>query len=234
MKFNSEQYTTFLSIAEQLISLKEKENKGLSYEDIAPYIDQVSKISGLIPDDEDREKIFTEIEYKFKIKHSEGEAIFDDYDNIKDWYNNQNVEDPFFWNRYRQYLIEKSSIDINSINLMDMKTLPELLNCLGNPKEEFEGKKLRKGLIIGDVQSGKTATYIGMITKAADAGYKVVILLAGITESLRQQTQERVDEGIVGFTTKKIGRNVRSGKVGVGIDNQPMRATSFTSCVSAA
>lgn len=232
MKFNSKQYTTFLSIAEQLISLKEKENKGLSYEDIAPYIDQVSKISGLIPDDEDREKIFTEIEYKFKIKHSEGEAIFDDYDNIIDWYNNQNVEDPFFWNRYRQYLIEKSSIDINSINLMDMKTLPELLNCLGNPKEEFEGKKLRKGLIIGDVQSGKTATYIGMITKAADAGYKVVILLAGITESLRQQTQERVDEGIVGFTTKKIGRNVRSGKVGVGIDNQPMRATSFTSCVS--
>ena len=232
MKFNSKQYTTFLSIAEQLISLKEKENKGLSYEDIAPYIDQVSTISGLIPDDEDREKIFTEIEYKFKIKHSEGEAIFDDYDNIKDWYNNQNVVDPFFWNRYRQYLIEKSSIDINSINLMDMKTLPELLNCLGNPKEEFEGKKLRKGLIIGDVQSGKTATYIGMITKAADAGYKVVILLAGITESLRQQTQERVDEGIIGFTTKKIGRNVRSGKVGVGIDNQPMRATSFTSCVS--
>lgn len=142
MKLDSKQYTTFLSIAEQLISLKEKDEKGISYDDIAPYIDRVSKISGLNPDEEDRKKIFTEIEYKFKIKHTEGEAIFDDYDNLKDWYNNQEIEDPFFWNRYRQYLIEKSSIDINSINLMDMKTLPELLNCLGNPKDEFEGKRL--------------------------------------------------------------------------------------------
>lgn len=232
MKLDSKQYTTFLSIAEQLISLKEKEGKTISYEDIAPYIDRVSMLSGLKLDDEDRDKIFTEIEYKFKIKHTDGEAIFDDYDNIQEWYNNQDVKDPFFWNRYRQYLIEKSSIDIKSINLMDMKTLPDLLNCLGNPKEEFEGKRLRKGLIIGDVQSGKTATYIGMITKAADAGYKVVILLAGITESLRKQTQERVDEGIVGFTKKKIGKEIVSGKVGVGKDNQPMRATSFTSCVS--
>ena len=232
MKLDSKQYTTFLSIAEQLISLKGKGGKAISYDDIAPYIDRVSTISGLKLDDEDKNKIFTEIEYKFKIKHTEGEAIFDDYDNLQEWYNNQEVEDPFFWNRYRQYLIENSSIDIKSINLMDMKTLPELLNCLGNPKEEFEGKRLRKGLIIGDVQSGKTATYIGMITKAADAGYKVVILLAGITESLRQQTQERVDEGIIGFTKKKIGKDIISDKVGVGKDNHPMRATSFTSCVS--
>ena len=89
MKLDSKQYTTFLSIAEQLISLKEKDEKGISYDDIAPYIDRVSKISGLNPDEEDRKKIFTEIEYKFKIKHTEGEAIFDDYDNLKDWYNNQ-------------------------------------------------------------------------------------------------------------------------------------------------
>lgn len=232
MKLNSKQYTTFLSIVEQFISLKDKGGQTISYDDIAPYIDSVSNLLKLKLDDEDRNKIFTEIEYKFKIRHTDGEAIFDDYDNLKEWYNNQDVKDPFFWNRYRQYLIEKSSIDIKSINLMDMKTLPDLLNCLGNPKEEFEGKRLRKGLIIGDVQSGKTATYIGMITKAADAGYKVVILLAGITESLRQQTQERVDEGIIGFTKKKIGKEIVSGKVGVGKDNQPMRATSFTSCVS--
>lgn len=232
MKLDSKQYTSFLSIAEQLISLKVKEGQTISYDDIAPFIDSVAKVSGLNPDDEDRNKIFTEIEYKYKIQHTPGEVIFDDYDNLQEWYNNQDVKDPFFWNRYRQYLIEKSSIDIKSINLMDMKTLPQLLNCLGNPKEEFDGKRLRKGLIIGDVQSGKTATYIGMITKAADAGYKVVILLAGITESLRQQTQERVDEGIIGFTKKKIGREIVSGKVGVGKDNQPMRATSFTSCVS--
>lgn len=232
MKLDSKQYTTFLTIAEQLISLQVKEGKEITYDDIDPYIKQVSTITGLVLDKEDEDKIFTEIEYNFKIKHTDGEVIFDDYDNLKEWYNNKDIEDPFFWNRYRKYLIEKSSIDTNSINLMDMTTLPEIMNCLSNPKEKSEGKKLRKGLIIGDVQSGKTATYIGMITKAADAGYKVVILLAGITESLRQQTQERVDEGIIGNTQKKIGKVVKNGKVGVGLDNQPMRATSFTSCVS--
>ena len=94
------------------------------------------------------------------------------------------------------------------------------MNCLGNPKEHFEGKRFRKGLVIGDVQSGKTATYSGLICKAADAGYKVVILLAGITESLRQQTQERIDESIVGITYKKVGKQVVSNKIGVGKDNK--------------
>lgn len=232
MKLNSKQYTTFLSIAEQLISLQEKEGKAITYDDIDPYIKRVAHITSLSLDKEDKDRIFTEIEYNFKIKHTDGEVIFDDYDNLQEWYSNKEIEDPFFWNRYRKYLIEKSSIDTKSINLMDMTTLPEIMNCLSNPKGKFERKKLRKGLIIGDVQSGKTATYIGMITKAADAGYKVVILLAGITESLRQQTQERVDEGIIGYTQKKIGKVEKKGKVGVGLDNQPMRATSFTTCES--
>lgn len=82
-------------------------------------------------------------------------------------------------------------------------------------------------MIIGDVQSGKTATYTGLICKAADAGYKVVILLAGITESLRQQTQERIDEGIIGYTYKKFGKQIKKGNVGVGSDNKPIKATAL-------
>ena len=88
-------------------------------------------------------------------------------------------------------------------------------------------------MIIGDVQSGKTATYSGLICRAADAGYKVVILLAGTTESLRQQTQERIDEAVVGITIKKVGKIVQPAKrVGVGLDNKQLRATSFTSCAN--
>ena len=105
------------------------------------------------------------------------------------------------------------------------------MNCLGNPKDHFEGKRFRRGLVIGDVQSGKTATYSGLICKAADAGYKVVILLAGITESLRRQTQERIDEAIVGITCKKVGKQEIRGKIGVGKDNKPLRASSFTTCI---
>ncbi len=56
----------------------------------------------------------------------------------------------------------------------------------------------RRGLVIGHVQSGKTANYIGLISKAADAGYKFIIVIAGIHNNLRKQTQERIDEGFVG------------------------------------
>ncbi len=52
------------------------------------------------------------------------------------------------------------------------------------------------------MQSGKTANYIGLICKAADAGYKLIVILAGIDNGLRSQTQLRVDEGFLGFDTQ--------------------------------
>lgn len=232
MKLIGNQFNVVLIMAESLVTLDLTKGKVINYNDVKSYIDKSVKFSSLNIDKEDYNKLFTTIEYQFKIKHTDGEVIFNDYDNLQNWYNNDDIKDAFFWNRYRKYLIEQSSLDTKSINLMDVTTIPQIMNCLGDPKEKFEGKRLRRGLIIGDVQSGKTATYIGLICKAADAGYKVVILLAGITESLRQQTQERIDDGIVGYTKKKVGKQVKSGAVGVGLDNLPMRATSFTSCMS--
>lgn len=123
-------------------------------------------------------------------------------------------------------------VPVNSVNKLESETLANLMNCLGNPNDKIQGKRLRRGLVIGDVQSGKTATYAGLICKAADAGYKVVILLTGITESLRKQTQERMEEGIIGFTIR-VDENGRMQKklerVGVGLDNKEIRATAFTS-----
>ena len=54
---------------------------------------------------------------------------------------------------------------------------------------------------MGHVQSGKTANYIGVVTKAADAGYRVIIIIAGLQNKLRDQTQRRVDEGFIGFSS---------------------------------
>lgn len=201
----------------------------LSFGDIGKYIDRACAI---MPADEDiRKKVFTETEYKYKITHASANAIFDEYDDRVDWYSNEDIEEPFFWNRYKTLLVNNPSFSPQSISLLDQETLPNIMNCLGNPKEKLTKPRFNKGLIIGDVQSGKTATYTGLICKAADAGYKVVILLAGITESLRKQTQARIDEGIIGMTTKKIGKQAVSYQVGVGKDNQGIRATSFTSCV---
>ena len=215
-----------------LIEFDTKAGNEVRFENINPYIDRAITSSGITCDEETRKRLFTDVEYQFKITHAKGDVIFDDYDSRQEWYSNEGVNKPYFWNRYKALLLKNSSFSRKSINLLDEDTLPNIMNCLGNPNDQFEGKRFRRGLIIGDVQSGKTATYSGLICKAADAGYKVVILLAGITESLRQQTQERIDESIIGITSRGKGRNVASIRVGVGKDNKELRATSFTSCVN--
>ena len=65
----------------------------------------------------------------------------------------------------------------------------------GDPRAA--GEWLRKGLVFGYVQS-KTTSYSDVIARGIDAGYKVFIILAGITNSLRTQTQERLEENIIG------------------------------------
>jgi hypothetical protein len=93
-------------------------------------------------------------------------------------------------------------------SLSDVGT--RILGHLQDPKSEGEWD--RRGLVIGHVQSGKTANYLGLIGKAADAGYKFIIVIAGIHNNLRKQTQERIDEGFVGRSSDPENRT----PVGVG------------------
>lgn len=232
MELNDNQYTNIRQLVEGLIQLDINNGKKIKYKDLTGYIDKVSLFSGMNFDADTFNKLLSDMEYQFKVKHTLGCKIYDDYDNPHNWYDIDNVQDKYFWKRYKKYLMENTSIDIRSINLLEDETLPNIMNCLGNPNDSFEGRRLKRGLIIGDVQSGKTATYSGLICMAADAGYKVVVLLAGTTESLRQQTQERIDEAVVGRTSKKIDKILKTVRVGVGLDNKAIRATSFTSCVN--
>ena len=77
-------------------------------------------------------------------------------------------------------------------------------------------------MVVGHVQSGKTANYIGLACKAADSGYKVIIILAGMLNTLRNQTQLRLDNGFLGIDThsKKV--------TGVGLVNNQRRPAYFT------
>lgn len=165
MKLSNEQLNDLRVIISGLISLDKTNKKEIAYDDIDNYINRALAFAGLEIDKEDRDSLFTEIEYQNKITHTADQVIFDDYDNLRDWYHRDGNSDNYFWNRYYQYLVEKSNLDQKSINRMDFTTLPQIMNCLGNPKEDFKGKRLRRGLIIGDVQSGKTATYTGLICK---------------------------------------------------------------------
>ena len=226
------QYIDLRQLTKTLINLSKSQDKELKPEDIDTYINQAVALSKLDCDTDTKTRLFIDMEYEYKIVHNRGQAIFNDYDDMREWYSNLEIKDNFFWSRYKDYLINYSSISRISINLLDDVTLPDIMNCLGNPNDKLKEPRLRRGLIIGDVQSGKTATYTGLICKAADAGYKVVILLTGITENLRRQTQERIDEGIVGMTLRKEGTIEKSIRVGVGLDNKQIKATSVTSTLN--
>ena len=127
----------------------------------------------------------------------------------------------YYWGRYRDFMTEKG---LSSQVLAGLSNVTDrILGLLENPNKT--GKWDRRGMVMGHVQSGKTANYIGLITKAADAGYKVVIIIAGSQNRLRNQTQQRVDEGFIGFSaTTKSKRFL----VGVGKYDQRYRPNAFT------
>ena len=134
--------------------------------------------------------------------------------------------DFYYWNRYVHYLEEDMLRPASIISKID--TISDIIiDHAGDPTAA--GNLRRRGLIIGDVQSGKTANYIAVMNKAADVGYKVIILLTGTMESLRRQTQERVDEGFIGRSSKEwLQRNSRLLRKGVGTKDASRFATGFT------
>ena len=122
--------------------------------------------------------------------------------------------DPFYWNRYRELLLRSGWPPLVAGTLD--RSMDELLDLLGDPITSGSWK--RRGLVVGDVQSGKTASYAALICKAADAGYRMVILLAGTLENVRRQTQERLDAAFVGLDSRAfLARNQLKHKTHIGV-----------------
>ena len=118
-------------------------------------------------------------------------------------------EDFKYWNRYKNYLSERKGLNASILNELDDAT-NKVLDGMANPNQVDGFNK--KGLVIGYVQSGKTSNYIGLINKSIDVGYKFIVVLTGMHNNLRQQTQIRIDEGVVGV----IKFNGTSNNIGVG------------------
>ncbi len=134
--------------------------------------------------------------------------------------------DSYFWDRYRK-LLGKEGFSGQVLAPMDEVT-DRILGLLENP--DREGRWDRRGLVVGPVQSGKTANYTGLLCKAADAGYKVIVVIAGIHNNLRNQTQVRIDEGFVGVDSARILGKRRGGArmVGVGRIDSRRKPSTFT------
>lgn len=117
-----------------------------------------------------------------------------------------------YWTRYRTWLEgSRSPAKLEALNA----TTDSILGHSGNPEWSVDTWD-RRGVVVGQVQSGKTETYIGVLAKAIDAGYKSIVVLAGIHNDLRAQTQLRADEGIVGATLLDDAQFQRT-PIGVGL-----------------
>lgn len=112
------------------------------------------------------------------------------------WYTAPVADDhAFYWPRYRDYLLNVKEWPEASVTSLDLAT-SDVIERLTNPTRVAAHQS--KGLVVGYVQSGKTANFTGVAAKAIDAGYRLVIVMTGTIEMLRAQTQRRIDMEMVG------------------------------------
>ncbi|WP_442587459.1 Z1 domain-containing protein [Pedobacter sp. AW31-3R] len=193
---------------------KSKGNQNISPEVLYQIVDKVAAIG--ILESIDKDQLFEIL--TADLSNGSGE-ITEISDQVKPWLNDAKSGISFkLWSRYKLYMDEKDpSFPINDLDDFTDRILDKCVN----PKQE--GSWDRRGMVVGHVQSGKTSNYVGLINKATDAGYKLIIIIAGTMNSLRRQTQQRVDEGFAGV-------NSSTGKViGVGeikTDDQIYQLTS--------
>lgn len=182
--------------------------------------------------DSEFEEILIRLKTNLVIQMDIGVYINDRNRGHKSWLPARRAElDFFFWNRYKKYLEETKHWNPRVTASLD-KVSDEIVDLLGDPKSEESFQ--RRGLVLGDVQSGKTANYTAISNKAADTGYRIIIILAGMMENLRKQTQERVDAEFSGrkseyYLDPKAEQEIKNTPVGVGRYGSQKRIASFTS-----
>lgn len=126
---------------------------------------------------------------------SQMDAMIVDPKNWTPWYDEERrAAHAFYWRAYRGVL-ERKGWDVDALATLDRSTT-EIVQRLADPSAQ-KGYQT-KGLVVGHVQSGKTANFTGIVAKAIDAGYRLIIVLTGTIELLRGQTQRRLDMELVG------------------------------------
>jgi hypothetical protein len=211
-----------IKIVQELL-LDEEEQAGINPAVIAEKIDLVLRMHPRWATDLDRRVVTDELIRRFSIwigddtslKSNEGHEPWLDATRKRDWR---------YWQRYRELLEKDLSWDI--ADKLD-KSTDRIIGMLEDPRRT--GCWSRRGLVVGHVQSGKTASYTGLVCKAADAQYKVIIVLAGLHNNLRSQTQIRLEEGFLGYETNtenNILKRVGVGEIDADLEIRPNCATT--------
>ncbi len=156
-----------------------------------------------------------ELEANLNVVVGQASTLTDEESDHVPWFASRRASIEWgFTRRYQRFLEEQKGWALATLQRSNDLTdrILELIEDPGRP-----GSWDRRGMVVGEVQSGKTSNYIELVCKAADAGYKFVVILTGTTNSLRAQTQLRFDEGFLGWDTRlNLALDSSNKRVGVG------------------
>jgi len=194
MSNNEETAGRVIKFVQELI-LDEAEQSTITPTLIGTKIDLVLSIKPEWGESLDRQAVIDELIRRFSLWIGKDTTLKSD-EGHQPWLNSERKRDWRYWQRYREWI--EASLSWKAADALDRST-DAVLELLEDPTRP--GNWDRRGLVVGHVQSGKTAHYTGVICKGADAGYKIIIVLAGLHNNLRAQTQIRLDEGFLGYAT---------------------------------
>jgi len=181
----------------------------------------IQMMHGTFPDDEiDADYLFSRLEALLSVNIIDEISTLEDRSDHNDWFNpdtnaalNRNLEWRH-WAHYKEYLQLEKNWSRKVVEGVDQQS-SLILSKMEDPFRE--GAWDRRGVVVGSVQSGKTANYTALITKAADAGYKLIVVLAGVHNSLRSQTQYRLNLEFLGYDLQTVQQLTgTANRIGVG------------------
>ena len=163
----------------------------------------------------DVEALIRELEANLNVVVGMASTLTDDTSDHLPWLPDRRASIEWkFTKRYQRFLKEKKGWALPTLQRSDDLT-DRIMELVEDPGRT--GSWDRRGMVVGEVQSGKTSNYIELICKAADVGYKFIVVLTGTTNSLRAQTQLRFDEGFLGWDTRlNLALDTTNKRVGVG------------------
>lgn len=209
-------------IAERIVSIiiDRFKIKGLENFDLSQELKRLDPVTDRELNEEEKTYAKSKILKAINYKESYDGAVLVPVSVVSDprgheeWYDeclakNNNPMEGYYWKSLEKFLsgelIEKYGATeagkiVKSIDLATYSIMEKLANPL---RRNFN----YKGLVVGYVQSGKTANFTSLIAKAADTGYKFIIVLSGIHSILRRQTQIRLDKELTGKNDLQINES---------------------------
>lgn len=154
--------------------------------------------------------------------------------NDESWLNEKRLSEInwHYSDRYFRYLEQNGRSE--KVVAETRRSSLEILKKIGDPKSDKSF--FIKGLVVGSVQSGKTGNFNAVINGAIDLDYTLIIVLSGIMEDLRVQTQLRIEDDVVGYGVidpekgslgfKGVGNVMKFGELGDNTIKQILIPTS--------